>query len=252
VTTQTFERFEYKFLAPRAEVDVAMSAIGDVVCEDEVAKQSGASQVNTSLYLDSPHFTFLEQHLSGSPDRIKLRVRFYGDQPKGDCFFEVKRRQNAVVMKQRAIVSHGLTRELLADLTQVLPAELAASQAMQTFQYLALRCRAEPKLLVRARRKALRASEPGVDVRLTIDDGVFWQPPRWPEVLTPDADSWRPVTMPGSEPDQVLVEVKFRDSRPWWLGVLTRHLATWRVSFSKYVSAALQARQDPFFLTDAA
>ena len=94
-SVQRFERFEFKYWAPRARVDAALQVLSGFMQEDEVARQAGASQVNTSLYFDSPRFTFLEQHLSGSPDRIKLRVRYYGLAPKGECFFEIKRRQNA-------------------------------------------------------------------------------------------------------------------------------------------------------------
>lgn len=246
---QSFERFEFKFWAPQERVSQVLTLLDGVMQEDEVAKQSGTSQVNTSLYLDSRRFVFLEQHLAGLADRIKLRVRYYGLAPKGPCFFEIKRRQNMVVMKQRAVVTLDQTRALLGDLTRPAPAEHADNVALQHFQYLALRCQAEPKLLVRAQRAAYRSVDPAVDVRLTIDRDVQWQPPPRADPLTPNPDSWRAVS--GNE-GRALVEVKFREARPWWLGVLARQLAPWRVSFSKYVAAALEARKDPFFTADAA
>ncbi len=246
---QSFERFEFKFWAPSARVGDALALLEGAMKEDEVAKQSGASQVNTSLYLDSPRFVFLEQHLSGLADRIKLRVRYYGLEPRGPCFFEIKRRQNLVVMKQRAVVSLSEAHTLLDDLSRPLPAEHADNEALQHFQYLALRCFAEPKLLVRAHRAAYRSIDPSVDVRLTIDRDVQWQPPSRRDVLVPRPQAWRSVS---GHDGHSLVEVKFRQARPWWLGGLVRMLAPWRVSFSKYVAAALAARQDPFFAVDAA
>lgn len=250
-SVQRFERFEFKYWAPRARVDAALQVLDGFMQEDEVARQAGASQVNTSLYFDSPRFTFLEQHLSGSPDRIKLRVRYYGLAPKGECFFEIKRRQNLVVMKKRAVLGLEPTKKLIVDVAQPLPAEVADNEAMQNFQYLALRCQAEPKLLVRAKRSAWRAVEKDLDVRLTVDTDISWQPTRGPDFLTPREGLWRHTGGEASL-ERALVEVKFRESRPWWLGQVVQLLGPYRVSFSKYVAAAIDARRDPFFTSDAA
>lgn len=247
--TETFERFEFKYWAPLRRVEQALGLLDGFMKEDEVAKQAGASQVNTSLYFDSPHFTFLEQHVASLPDRIKLRVRYYGEVPAGPTFFEIKRRQVAVVMKRRAIVPLELTRGWIHDFTQPLP---VVNETLEDFQYLALRCQVEPKVLVRARRQAFRAVEPGVDVRVTVDREVMWQPPRGPEFLVPREDRWRRIEGLGDPGPKALIEVKFRTDHPWWLGRVTQLLAPWRVSFSKYVAAALAAREDPFFRFDAA
>ncbi|MDP1829236.1 MAG: polyphosphate polymerase domain-containing protein [Archangium sp.] len=240
--TENFERFEFKYWAPLDRLESGMKFLSDFVEEDR-------DQVNTSLYFDSPRQVFLEQHLSGSPDRIKLRVRYYGDRPTGDCFFEIKRRQGAVVTKRRAVVPLTQAQRLVTDLTAPLPFH---ADALDAFQYLGLRCSARPVLLVRARRQAFRPREPGVDVRLTIDRDVAWQPTRGPQFLEPDARRWRGITGGDEAHPRALVEVKFHAARPWWLGHFTEHLAPWRVSFSKYVAAALEARNDPFFTMDAA
>lgn len=261
-SVQRFERFEFKYLAPMSRIEAALGVLDGFMQEDEVAKQkvlaegrepekTGASQVNTSLYFDSPRFTFLEQHVSGSPDRIKLRVRYYGLEPKGDCFFEIKRRQNLVVMKKRAVLGLEDSVKFIPDLAQTLPPSVAGNEAMQNFQYLALRCQAEPKLLVRAKRAAYRAVEKDIDVRLTVDTDIAWQPTRGPSFLTPREGLWRHIGG-GDDKPKGLVEVKFRDSRPWWLGQVVQILGPYRLSFSKYVAAAIEARRDPFFASDAA
>lgn len=241
---QSFERFEFKYWAPLERLESGMKLLEGYLQEDEVALRTGASQVNTSLYFDSPNFIFLQQHVSGSPDRLKLRVRYYGDRPQGDCFFEIKRRQGQVVTKRRAVVTLEETRRLVTDTSLPLPYR---NEALESFQYLALQCSARPVLLVRARRQAFRAQEKEVDVRLTVDRDVAWQPTRAPHYLEPEARNWR-----GMSGGDALIEVKFHAARPWWLGRFTEHLAPWRVSFSKYVAAALEARKDPFFAMDAA
>ncbi|MBM4783179.1 MAG: VTC domain-containing protein, partial [Archangiaceae bacterium] len=158
------------------------------------------------------------------------------------------RRQVAVVMKKRAVLSLEQAREVVHDVTRPLPVQNAA---LNTFQYLAVRCQAEPKLLVRGHRRAFRAVDRTLDTRLTIDDQMAWQPVRGTDPLTPDPSTWR--RMPEREADaRVLVEVKFRDVKPWWLGNVIAALAPYRLSFSKYVAAAEAARRDPFFALDAA
>lgn len=247
--TETFERFEFKYWAPLPKVEQAVAALEGFMQEDEAGKSEGASQVNTSLYFDSPHFTFLEQHVASLPDRIKLRVRYYGALPTGPTFFEIKRRQVAVVTKRRAVVPVELAREWIHDFTRPPP---LANETLENFQYLALRCQAEPKVLVRARRQAFRSVDKRVDVRLTVDSEVTWQPTRGPDFLVPREDRWRHIEGLGDARPKALIEVKFRSEHPWWLGRVTQLLAPWRVSFSKYVAAALAAREDPFFTFDAA
>ena len=234
---ESFERFELKYWAPLDRLARGMKVLEGLMVED-------SAQVNTSLYFDSPRRIFLEQHLSGSPDRVKLRVRYYGASPSGDCFFEIKRRQGQLVTKRRAVVPLKEARELVHDVSRPLP---FANEALESFQYLCLQCSAQPVLLVRARRQAFRTVDKTLDVRLTIDREVAWQPARAPDFLQPEARHWR-----GLSGGDALVEVKFHSSRPWWLGHFTEHLAPWRVSFSKYVAAALEARKDPFFSMDAA
>jgi hypothetical protein len=245
-----FERYEVKFWAPRPKVDAAVARLAGFMQEDEVAQRAGASQLNTSLYLDSPAATFFEQHVSDSPDRIKLRVRFYGERPTGDAFFEIKRRQCAVVMKRRAVVPVEQARQVLDQLHRQLP---IANEALQAFQYLALRCQARPHLLVRASRRALRAIDRSQDVRVTVDSEVAWQPVRAQSPLDPRPELWRFIGHGGkADASRALVEVKFRRSRPLWLGHLLGQLTPWRVSFSKYIAACLDAKHDPFLTLDAA
>lgn len=245
-----FERYEVKFWAPRSLVDTAIAQLTGFMQEDEVALKAGASQLNTSLYLDSPSATFFEQHVSDSPDRIKLRVRFYGEHPTGDTFFEIKRRQCAVVMKRRAVVPVEQARQVLNQLHGQLP---VTNEALQAFQYLAVRCQARPHLLVRASRRALRSVDRSQDVRVTVDSEVAWQPVRAQSPLDPRPERWRFIGHGGrADTSRALVEVKFRRSRPLWLAQVLSQLTPWRVSFSKYIAACLDAKQDPFLALDAA
>ena len=56
--TETFERYEFKYWVPLHRLESGMKLVRHVLQEDEVARREGASQINTSLYLDSPGASF--------------------------------------------------------------------------------------------------------------------------------------------------------------------------------------------------
>ena len=74
----------------------------------------GATQPNLSypvhsLYLDSPDLRLYQTTINGDKNRYKLRIRFYEDRPKAPVFFEIKRRTDNTISKQRG----GVKREAL-------------------------------------------------------------------------------------------------------------------------------------------
>src|SRR5215510_4374787 len=76
-------------------------------------------QRNISFYLDSPRRTFFEMHLSGAPQRFKLRVRTY-DSPSSPCFLEVKKKIKTVTLKQRTIVTQAQGQAVIAGRLEAL------------------------------------------------------------------------------------------------------------------------------------
>jgi len=54
-----------------------------------------------SLYLDSDEMTTFWETINGVKNRFKLRLRYYDDQPDSPVFFEIKRRVNEAILKQR-------------------------------------------------------------------------------------------------------------------------------------------------------
>src|SRR5262245_11835045 len=54
----------------------------------------------TTLYLDSPDFTFLQWHQEARRHRFKLRIRGYGETPN-KLFAEIKQRVGDVGRKRR-------------------------------------------------------------------------------------------------------------------------------------------------------
>src|SRR5690348_6813959 len=57
-----------------------------------------------SLYLDSNELTTYWATVHCEKQRFKLRVRYYNDDPESPLFFEIKRRENECILKQRGMV----------------------------------------------------------------------------------------------------------------------------------------------------
>jgi hypothetical protein len=98
--------------------------------------------------------------------RIKLRLRWYDTKlPEKNAFFEIKRRNNNIVRKERyAITSHRpLSRmtyaEIISGLLHVLP---------ETPKEL-LRMRQQPVILIRYKRKHFKARDVSLPIRITLD-----------------------------------------------------------------------------------
>src|SRR6185436_1754616 len=54
-----------------------------------------------SLYLDSDALFLYWSTINGDKNRYKLRLRFYNNNPETPVFFEIKRRMNNCILKQR-------------------------------------------------------------------------------------------------------------------------------------------------------
>ena len=57
-----------------------------------------------SIYLDSRGLALFNATLHGQKNRFKLRARYYDDRPDMPVFFEIKRRVNDAILKERAAV----------------------------------------------------------------------------------------------------------------------------------------------------
>lgn len=233
----SFERFEHKFWIsePRAE-QLLRSMTRYLRCDDWA--QGG--QVNTSLYLDTPRLDFAHLHTDKAPSRFKLRVRAYGAPPTNPAFFEIKRKVKAVTLKRRAIVP-------LACVTQLLRGEMPPDlklgsaeeeQTLSQFLYLMIAYRAEPTLLVRARRQAYTSLQPDDGVRLTIDRDICYQRALEPSLLGGERAWMGLCGLDTYLPEApVLIEIKFRGRAPFWVGELIQNSDLRRTRFSKYIAA---------------
>lgn len=231
----TFERFEYKYWVNSELLDQLMRMAAPFLRFDE---WSAGGQQNTSLYLDSPELEFARLHLESALDRIKLRVRAYGDPPSGEAFFEIKRKVKDVIFKRRAIVPLLRMAQVLSTMTIPRLPSLEEEQTLSQFLYLMTVHRVEPKVLVTCRRSAYASVDASEGLRLTVDRDICYQPARDFSLLG-ERRSWVRLCGVGSyQPDAtMLIEIKFHGAAPLWIQEIVQRLGLRRCNFSKYVAA---------------
>lgn len=235
------QRFELKYWVPMAAAErVVRYARPYMELDPFCVASPDHSQWNSSLYLDTPRFDLYQQHMERAPDRIKLRVRAYGQPAQGLAFFEIKRKVNQIIVKDRAAVPVDRVRSVLDGTYDELPTPPRDRDNLGAFLYWQTVHRARPRVLVRCQREAWASPEPLEEVRLTFDRGICFQPVN---EATLEGDPTRFAPIDGIEQHEhqggpfVLVELKFNGVAPLWTRALIGQLEMFREGYSKYCAA---------------
>jgi len=109
------QRLELKYLIREQTAQAVRDFVASYLTLDRYGvSQPDCSYTIHSLYLDSDDFTFYWQTINGNKNRYKLRVRYYDDRPSSPVFFEIKRRMNNAILKERGAVKREAAEALLA------------------------------------------------------------------------------------------------------------------------------------------
>jgi hypothetical protein len=225
-------RLEYKYLV----TEEAAQAIRDFVASYLEIDEFGATQPNLSypvhsLYLDSDDLYIYWSTINGDKNRYKLRLRYYENRPSAPVYFEIKRRMNNAIMKQRCAVHRDAVRQVLAgvlpDRSQMLSADPRQLQAVQRFVELAAHIGAKPRAHISYRREAWVQPDDN-SVRVTLDRDVLCSVETGHDLKT---DVSRPCPVFGS---RVVLELKFTGRFPDWFGELVRVFNLHQGAAAKY------------------
>ncbi len=214
----TFRR-EIKFALPHVDFGKFRSIL-EVNCR-RVSYEQPTSRV-VSLYFDDVLLSSCHDNLDGTPRRSKLRLRWYDTPlPETKFFFEVKRRTDDVLAKERfplrsAVALASLEiREIVAALSRALPAPQAEL----------LRARDEPVLITAYERHYFEAL--GEPLRVTVDTNL---------VFYPQTNGGPPRRrFPVRVPELVILEGKAPVGSEHRLPELLLPLEPWVTRSSKYV-----------------
>jgi hypothetical protein len=242
------QRFELKYLVNE---DVALAMRDFVRCylvPDEFAALSPTLDYpNHSLYLDSDDLQLYWDVVNGNKNRYKLRLRYYDDNPAAPVFFEIKRRSDNAILKERGAVRRDFVASLLAGhlpepthLVSNNPKHLAA---LQHFCRLMHDCAAKPKTHVCYRREAWMSAADN-SVRVTFDREVCSVPHTEPVISTHVEN---PV-MPWGR--LVILELKFTTRFPNWFFEMVRLFNAMQCGVAKYAEGVAllgEAQLNPLF-----
>jgi SPX domain protein involved in polyphosphate accumulation len=217
---------EDKALAVRAFVQSYLEAD-----EYAVGKANNSYDVHT-LYLDSNHLRTFHAANDGERNRYKLRIRYYDDDPRSPVCFEIKRRMNEGILKQRARVKRDAVRALLVG-EPPRREHLASDSAQQwvdmlDFWQLVEKLEAAP----RAHNAYLREAYVNAGkaaVRVTIDRNVRIEPEFSGNLTT---EMKNPVEVFSGV---VILELKFTERMPAWMIEMVRGFELKSCGAAKYV-----------------
>ena len=225
------QRFELKYLISEETALLVRDFVRSYLDFDEysVGKPNYSYPVH-SLYLDSDDLKLYWETINGCKNRYKLRLRYYSTHPDAPVFFEIKRRINNCIMKQRGGVRQDSVPLLLKGhlpqaehLVSKAPNQLVA---LQTFCHLADTVHAKPKVHIFYMREAYVSDDD--QVRVTLDRKVYGEANLDYSIKT---EMEHPAL---SFPKFVILELKFTNRFPDWFRELVRVFGVMQCGAAKY------------------
>jgi hypothetical protein len=223
-------RFEMKYQISESKAAAVEHFIQPYLSPDRYCKlQPTGSYPIVSLYLDSPDLKLCRESVTGKKNRFKLRIRGYNDDPAYPKFFEIKRRLNFIIIKDRQrVVPRDVARLLSGG---PLPEQYYSTEQESLKQFLFyLHClNARPLIQVRYIRRAYEDNSE-TRVRITFDRELSFRMCDQP-TITLGGPGWQRHSI-----NDVILEIKFTSRFPAWINRMARCLDLKQQSFSKYVN----------------
>jgi len=237
VDRSLFCRHEIKYRINEIKAAAVEEFIRPYLQLDRYSKlRRGRAYPIVSLYLDSENMLLCRQTLRGQKSRFKLRIRSYTDEPGYPRFFEIKRRMNTIIIKNRARVRDQDVATLLSG-SSLPPQDYSTDEQMlNQFQFYMNSINAKPKVLIRYMRQAYEDNSHN-RVRVTFDRELCYNVTSSPEVLF-NGQGWQPHPISWGG---VILEIKFTARYPAWLGRMVECLNLRQESFSKYATSITSA-----------
>lgn len=226
-------RYELKYIIPENTALAVRKFVMQHLSPDEHTNPNeGFGYSVHSLYIDSLDLRLCRATLQGEKNRYKLRLRFYDDQPDSPVFFEVKRRMNDVILKQRAAVWKSCVPHLLSGSwpkrSDLIKPDDKNFKALYNFCDLRDSIRAQPAAYTSYLREAYEPPDSNL-YRVTFDRRLLAGAYNG-SLNVANLEKWaRPQV------DGVVLELKFTDRFPTWMHDLVQFFNLRRTTMPKYV-----------------
>jgi hypothetical protein len=249
------QRLELKYIIPERTALGVRDFVQSYLELDEFGRsRPNFSYPVHSLYLDSNDMRTYWDTVNGTKNRYKLRLRFYENRPKAPVYFEIKRRMNSCILKQRGGVRREAVDWLLSGHLPE-PAHLVSQEpkqlvALQRFCRYMGNLQAKPKAHIAYLREAW-VSPHDNSIRITLDREVKCEREFTTSLRTEmecPVMAFEPMvileikfTVRGERPtlwetqeDQVL-DLKVTPRYPYWFQEMVRALSLTQCGAAKYV-----------------
>jgi len=244
------QRFELKYIVSEQVALGVRDFVSSYLMLDKFgARQPDLSYLIHSLYLDSDDLAFYWQTINGNKNRYKLRLRYYDE--ASPVFFEIKRRMNNAILKERGAVRRDDVATMRAGQLPALD-ELPAPgpgqiEALEHFCQLMQAHNARPKAHVAYRREAWVSMHDN-SARVTMDRQIQFAYEPTMLLSTAIKDPLHLFS------NVVILELKFTARFPDWFADLVRCFNLWQSSAAKYadgIAMMTEAESNPILLTTA-
>lgn len=238
-----FQRFEFKYLLPVELADILIPKLLKYMEWDPYVAEIPTKQYQVaSLYYDSAGLACYYEKLAGVEKRKKLRLRVYDQklQPDSKIYMEIKRRDDAIILKDRVVASHHdcLGALVKGDYVKFKNSRPEDEQKfLDEFFWTKEHNCLMPKIMVVYQRAPL-VGKIDKRFRVTFDSDLKTYPADWIELK----EDGRPVN-----PDSVILEVKFNNILPAWFHHIIKDYQLERISYSKY-AMSIEACQKNYLL----
>ncbi len=230
-------RYEIKYRISESKAAAVAQFIKPYLHLDHYCKlQPSGRYPIVSLYLDSENLQLCWESLTGQKNRFKLRIRSYTDDPDYPRFFELKRRMNAIIIKDRTRVMPCSVAPLISGLS--LPPQNISNdgKTLKQFQLYMTSIGAGPVIQVRYFRQAYEGDSDN-RVRVTFDRGLCYKVTGAPEVAF-NGRGWQhhSISLGG-----VILEIKFTGAYPAWISQMVKYFDLRQQPISKYVTSVKES-----------
>ncbi len=237
-------RFELKYIVSERCAQAIRDFSRRYVEPDAYARlASDHTYAVSSLYLDSPDLALCRATLDGHKHRFKLRVRVYDHAVEGPVFFEIKRRVDKVILKERAAVRRTSVRRLLAGhrprSVDLVEPDTENFTILQRFCDLRATVEARGQVVVSYLREAYVVPN-GERVRLTFDRKLSACTSNGALALNSPGNGFHPRL------GGLILELKFTDRFPSWMSELVEMFDLQRDRMPKYVTCIQALRTSEF------
>lgn len=228
-------RYELKYRIREEKARAIAQYIQSYIGADQYSRKCPDFQYYiSSLYFDSDELRLCNETIEKKTNRFKLRIRCYDDKPESPCFFEIKRRLNSVILKDRARLPKDQLSRIVRE--HYIPEKIYKKdkETLLQFQFYLRALKARPVVMVRYTRQAFEDDSCN-RVRVTFDRALSFKTEAQPVVST-NGTGWHTIPM-----DFVILEIKFTNRYPAWLSDMIKIFDLKQTAMSKYVSSVKQS-----------